>query len=157
MTTLEYFKALQSSQFGRYIGSLDHLIHAGIQLMHITGMLLLLTTIVLLSLRAFGLVLRQVPITEIAHATRHLVWVGLTLLIISGFLMLAPSATNYYANDFFWDKLILLGLALVVHIGIFNKATSSNSSSGFVTQLSAVASLVLWFGVAFAGRFIGFF
>ncbi|MCX7096327.1 MAG: hypothetical protein NTV43_00295 [Methylococcales bacterium] len=157
MTTLEYFKALQSSSFGRYIGNLDHLIHASFQLLHITGMLLLLTTIVLLSLRAFGLALRQVPIAEIAHATRYLVWIGLTFLLISGFLMLAPSATNYYANDFFWDKLVLLGLALLVHVGIFRKATSSNASSALVTQLSAAASLVLWFGVAFAGRFIGFF
>jgi len=157
MSTLELFKALQTSSFGRFIGSLDHLVHAGIQLLHITGMLLLLSSIALLSLRLLGLGLRQTPIAEIAQATSRFIWVGLGLLAFSGLLMLAPSATNYYANDFFWDKLILLALALIVHVSLFRKITRSASTSAITARFGAVVSLALWFGVAFAGRFIGFF
>jgi len=156
MSTLELFRALQASNFGRFIGSLDHLVHAGIQLMHITGLLLLLSSIVLVSLRLLGIGLRTVLLTEIADATNRFIWIGLALLVISGVLMLAPSATNYYENDFFWDKLVLLGLALLVHVTLFRKVTRLEHAPAIAAPL-AVLSLLLWFGVAFAGRFIGFF
>jgi len=156
MSTLELFRALQASNFGRFIGSLDHLIHAGIQLMHITGMLLLLSSIVLVSLRLLGIGLRTVLLTEIADVANRIIWIGLALLAISGVLMLAPSATNYYENDFFWDKLVLLGLALLVHVTLFRKVTRLEHTPASAAPL-AVLSLLLWFGVAFAGRFIGFF
>jgi len=156
MSTLELFRALQASNFGRFIGSLDHLVHAGIQLMHITGLLLLLSSIVLVSLRLLGIGLRTVLLTEIADATNRFIWIGLALLVISGVLMLAPSATNYYENDFFWDKLVLLGLALLVHVALFRKVARLEQTPAIAAPL-AVLSLLLWFGVAFAGRFIGFF
>ncbi|WP_027150783.1 DUF6644 family protein [Methylobacter tundripaludum] len=156
MSTLELFKALQASNFGRFIGSLDHLVHAGIQLMHIIGLLLLLSSIVLVSLRLLGLGLRTVLLTEIADVTNRFIWIGLALLVISGVLMLAPSATNYYENDFFWDKLVLLGLALLVHVTLFRKVIRLEHTPAIAAPL-AVLSLLLWFGVAFAGRFIGFF
>jgi len=157
MTMLELFKALQASHFGRYIGSLDHLVHAGIQLLHITGLILLLSSIALVSLRLLGLGLRQVPLPEITLATNRFIWLGLALLSVSGVLMLAPSATNYYANDFFWDKLVLLGLAFGVHVSLFRKVNQLERRSPITASMTAVVSLVLWFGVAFAGRFIGFF
>lgn len=124
--------------------------------MHITGLLLLLSSITLVSLRLLGLGLRTVLLTEIADATNRFIWIGLALLVISGVLMLAPSATNYYENDFFWDKLVLLGLALLVHVTLFRKVTRLERTSASAAPL-AVLSLLLWFGVAFAGRFIGFF
>ncbi len=157
MSTLDFFKALQASSFGRFVGSLDHMVHAGIQLMHITGMILLLSSVVLISFRIFGFGLRLVTVSAIVHATRNYIWVGLALLIISGVLMLAPSATNYYANDFFWDKLVLLALALVVQLSWFKNIKQLDTHSSFITQFTTLLTVTLWFGVAFAGRFIGFF
>jgi len=147
---------IQSSEFSRFIGNLDHLIHASFQLMHIVGMILVLASIVLVSLRLLNIGIRGSSLPFLTKATARLIWVGLLLLTLSGILMFAPSATNYYSNEFFWAKL-LLALALLIHLTLYRKITQSECPNKLAAQLTSVMSLTVWFGVAFAGRFIGFF
>lgn len=157
MNTQESFKALQSSDFGRYIGSLDHLFCAGLELAHIIGMILLLSSIALISLRLLGVGLRNQTLAQLTQATSRFIWVGLGLLVVSGSLIFIPAATSYYPNDFFWNKLLLLGLALLIHLTLFRKVTRAETPHPLIARLTGVLSLTLWFSVAFAGRFIGFF
>lgn len=157
MSLQNLFKTIQSSDFSRFVGNLDHLIHAAFQLMHIVGMILVLASIVLVSLRLLNTGLSGSPLPLLTKATARLIWVGLVLLTVSGILMFAPSATNYYLNEFFWAKFLLLALALFIHLTLYRKITQSESPNVFAARLTSVVSLAVWFGVAFAGRFIGFF
>lgn len=157
MTTLDLFTAVQASPFSKHIGHLNHLFGATLELAHIAGMLLLLSSVVLVSLRLLGLGLRRTPLPEIARATAKLVWVGLGLLAVSGTLILIPAATSYYPNSFLWYKFILLGLALLVHLTLYRAITRSEYPNRLLAGFTGVFALSLWFGVAFAGRFIGFF
>jgi hypothetical protein len=68
-----------------------------------------------------------------------------------------PAATSYYPNEFFWNKLILLALALTVHVTAYRKIAYTEQVNPLAGRVTAVLSLGLWFSVAFAGRFIGFF
>lgn len=157
MSVLELFKALQSSGFGRFIGSLDHLFCAVLELGHIAGMILLLASVLLTSLNLLGLGLRSVPLTEIQRSTRKLFWTGLILLAVSGLLIFIPAATSYYPNDFFWAKFILLGLALLVYFTLYRRVAARDSNQTWLAKATGGLALSLWLGVAFAGRFIGFF
>jgi hypothetical protein len=157
MSTLEFFNALQASALSKHIGHLNHLFGATLELTHIVGMLLVLSPVVLVSLRLLGVGLNAAPVREIALATSKLIWVGLVLLAVSGTLILIPAATTYYPNTFLWNKLILLAVALTVHVTVFRHVSRSHAPHRWAGKFTALLSLGLWFGVAFMGRFIGFF
>lgn len=157
MSTLDVFKALQTSQLGRAIGGLNHLFCAAIELAHIVGMILLLSSVLLVSLRLLGVGLNHQPLIRLYRATTGFIWTGLALLVISGLLIFIPAATSYYPNAFFWNKFVLLGLALLFHLTAYRKILQTPSPNVLAAKATAVLSLSLWFGVAFAGRFIGFF
>jgi len=157
MSALEFFKTLQSSEFGRYVGGLDHLLCALLELGHIAGMILLLASVLLTSLNLLGLGLNKVPLVQIQHSTRKLFWTGLTLLLVSGLLIFIPAATSYYTNDFFWAKFVLLGVALLVYFTLYRWVAASGSRGTWLAKTTGGLVLSLWLGVAFAGRFIGFF
>ncbi|ATG89814.1 DUF6644 family protein [Methylomonas koyamae] len=157
MSALETFKALQSSEFGRFIGGQNHLFCAGLELAHIVGMILLLASIALVSLRLFGIGLKQQSAAALSKATAGFVRTGLALLVGSGLLIFIPAATSYYPNDFFWYKAVLLALALATHLTAFRWVTRNETPSPLIARTTGAISLSLWLSVAFAGRFIGFF
>ncbi len=157
MSSLELFKALQASAFGRFIGSLDHLFCAALELAHIAGMILLLSSVLLTSLNLLGLGLSNVPLAALQKSSSRLFWVGLGLLVTSGTLIFIPAATSYHHNDFFWAKFVLLSLALLVYLTLYRKVSTSPSPSKWLAKSTGGLVLSLWLGVAFAGRFIGFF
>lgn len=157
MSTLDVFTAIQSSGFAVSVGRLDHLFGAVAQLTHITGLILVLSSVLLVSLRLFGFGITSLSTAQIAQTTSRLVWIGLALLVISGFLIFAPAAVHYYPNDIFWFKLFLLVAAVLIHVTLYRKVTQAEAPGALTARATAVIALTLWFGVAFAGRFVGFF
>lgn len=156
MTTLDIFKTLQASGFGRFIGGLDHLFCAVMELAHIAGMILLLASVLLVSLNLFGLGLAGLTPAQLKRSTGPLFWTGLVLLVGSGLLIFIPAATSYYDNDFFWAKFALLPLALLVYLTLYRKAAATAQPNRLLANSAGGLLLSLWLGVAFAGRFIGF-
>lgn len=156
MSTIEFFKNVQASDFSRYIGGQDHLFGAFYQLIHIVGLIMVLSSITLLSLRVLGTGIRHQSLRELTQATGWLIWAGLGLLAISGLLIFIPAATNYYPNSVFWGKFVLLSAAVLLHTLLFRGVSRTNAEPGIWAKLAASFSLLLWFSVAFAGRFIGF-
>jgi hypothetical protein len=116
-----------------------------------------LSSVLLVSLRLFGFGLTTVSAAQLAATTSRLVWIGLALLVVSGFLIFAPAAVHYYPNDIFWFKLFLLAAALVIHVTLYRKVTQAQTPGALTARATAIIALSLWFGVAFAGRFVGFF
>ena len=84
MSILELFNSIQTSGVARFIGSLNHLYCAFMELVHITGMLMLLSSLLLTSLNLLGLGLKNVPVQILKQSTFRLFWWGLALLVISG-------------------------------------------------------------------------
>lgn len=156
MSTQAIFHSLQNSAFGIGISKLDHLFGALAQLFHITGLLLLLSALLLVNLRLLGVGLRHQSLTQLVKATNPLIFYGLGFLGLSGLFIFLPSADIYYPNPAFWTKLTLLALALIIQFTLYRKVTASETPSRALANTTAVLSLTLWFGVAFAGRAIGF-
>lgn len=156
MSTQAFFNSLQHSALGSQIGKLDPLFGAVAQLLHIVGFLLILTSILVVNLRLLGYGLKQQSASDLVKATSPLIGYGLGLLLLSGLFIILPSANIYYPNPAFWTKLILLALAILIQYTLYRKVTSINSPSRVLANTTAVLSLVLWFGVAYAGRAIGF-
>jgi hypothetical protein len=157
MSTLEVFKAIQSSDFSRYVGAQDHLFGAVFQLIHIVGLILVLSPILLVSFRLIGVgEFRNQSLVQLSQSVSKLIWLGLGLLAFSGFFIFIPAATNYYPNSAFWAKFIFLFLALVVHVTFYRKLTSVENPDVLAARLLAGLVIFLWLSVAFSARFIGF-
>jgi len=156
MSTQEIFNSIQTSALSSSLIKLDHLVGAVAQLGHITGLVLLLSSVVLVSLRLLGVGLVDQPITKLARSTRKFIWIGLALLAISGLFIFIPAANIYYINPFFWYKLELLILALIIQLTLFHSVTRTDTPNPLLAKAVAVVSLFLWFGVGASGRIIGF-
>lgn len=156
MTTEAVFNALQASGLSVYISHLSAYAGAVAQLFHITGFLLILTAVLLVNLRLIGLGLRSQPVPYLAKVVRPLINYGLLLVLVSGLFIFLPSAALYFPNPAFWLKFILLGAALIIQWTLYRAVTRVENPHPALAWLTAILSITLWFGVAFAGRAIGF-
>ncbi len=156
MTTETIFQAIQSSALSLYISHLNASAGAIAQLFHIVGFLLILTAVLLVNLRLIGLGLHRQPIPYLAKVTAPLVTYGLLLVLVSGLFIFLPSAALYFPNPAFWLKFILLAFALTIQWTLYRVTTRLEQPHPALAGITALLSITLWFGVAFAGRAIGF-
>lgn len=156
MSIVDALSAIQNSGFARAITKSDHLVIAGLQLIHVFAFLLLLSSLVLMSLRLLGLVLQRQSIPLVTYGPTRLFWSGLSLAVISGALMFVTGTRHYFYNRAFDAKMLLLLVAVVIQLVLFRKVAEGESPSRVLATATVALSLVFWFGVAIAGRAIGF-
>jgi hypothetical protein len=156
VTTVDALTAIQNSGFARAITKSNHLVIAGLQIIHVFAFLLLLSSLVLMSLRLLGLVLQRQSIPLVTRAPTRLFWWGLSLAVISGGLMFVTGTKHYFYNRAFDAKMLLLLAAVVVQLALFRKVAGSESPSPALARVTVAVSLTFWFGIAIAGRALGF-
>jgi hypothetical protein len=134
-------------------------IFPALETIHLFGLVLLLGTILILSLRLLGLLMPHLPTPDLARALGRYTALGLAIMLPSGVLMFIATAVRCYGNTSFWVKMCFLATALVFHFTYFKKALRAPDSqnSQLRGRLAAFGALFLWFGVGAAGRSIGFF
>jgi hypothetical protein len=156
MTIVDALTAIQMNGFARAITKSNHLVIAVLQIIHVFAFLLLLSSLVLMSLRLLGLVLQRQSIPQVTQGPTRLFWFGLSLAVVSGALMFVTGTKHYYYNRAFDAKMLLLLTAIVIQLALFHRVAVSESPRPALTRASVAFSLVFWFGVAIAGRAIGF-
>lgn len=156
MTTLEVLTALQNSAVAHAVSKSNHMVGAGLQIVHVLGFILLLASLVLVSLRLLGLAFADQTISKIGRDATRLIWLGLALAVISGTLMFVSSPRMYYYNPAFELKMLLLIVAVLVQVLLLRRVTAIDSPTPALARTSVALSLVFWFGVGLAGRIIGF-
>src|SRR5882672_10494910 len=130
-----------------------------IESIHITGLAVLIGTIVIVDFRLLGLVLPKVPVSTLAAELRPFTLTGICIMLTTGPLMLSAAPERGYGNPAFTFKMSFLLLALVTHFTIHRHVTKSDHLSGATLgeKLAACLSLILWTGVVTGGRAIDFF
>src|SRR5262249_4529878 len=79
---------------------------------HLTMIAIFGGLILMTDLRLMGVALKSYSITEVITNLRPWKHVGLTIMLIAGFLLGGSEADKYYPNPYFWTKITLLFLAL---------------------------------------------
>jgi hypothetical protein len=153
---LEALTDIQNSGFARAITKSDHLVIAGLQIVHVFAFLLLLGSLVLMSLRMLGLVLQGQSIPRITRGPTRLFWSGLSVTVLSGALMFVTGTKHYYYNRAFDAKMLLLLTATVIQLALFRRVAVSESPRPALSRVAVALSLAFCFGIAIAGRAIGF-
>ena len=102
--------------------------------------------------------LTKQPVAQLAASAQPWLILGVTMMIVSGVpLFLAESIKCLYSFAF-WVKMSCLLLVLLFTFTVYRHVTRTKSASDrtSVARSAAVISLVLWAGVAWRGRWIGF-
>lgn len=126
---------------------------ASLEIVHYFSMFILVGAMVAVDLRVLGLVGRRQDATQLAALLFPWIWISLALNFVSGFLMFAGSATSYYRNDIFYDKIAVILLAIVANIIVHQKVRkwSQQPAMPASAKLAALISIGLWIGAIIAG------
>lgn len=133
-----------------------------IESVHVLGLTLVFGTIAILDLRLLGLASTNRPFTAIASDVLRWTWLAFAVTTMTGLLMFVTNAGTYYHNAQFRTKMALLVLSGVNMLAFELTARRSvqnwdrSAAVPAAGRTVAAASLALWLGVIFLGRWVGF-
>lgn len=153
-----FFTWCEQTWIGRLI-TVHESFFPALETLHLFGLVLLLGTIAILSLRLLGLLMPGQRISELGAALDRYTTIGFAIMLPSGVLMFIATAIRCYGNTSFWVKMSLLTAALSFHFAYFRRVVHSPQAHNnrWRNKIAGGGALVLWFGVGMAGRSIGFF
>ena len=154
---LPFFQWCDSTAVGQAIRD-SRVLFPIIESVHLLALTVLLGTILVLNLRLLGLGLRRQPLPLVARSLAPLTFWSLIAMLATGSLLFCSEALKCYDSPPFLVKMVALFLAIVFHWTVFRQGVKSSTEPGRVRRIAtAMLSLILWFGVATAGRAIGFY
>jgi hypothetical protein len=128
-----------------------------IEILHLFGLVLLLGGVFVMSLRLLGLIMTDRPVSRVADDLSPWTLVGLATMLATGLSLWASEALRMYDSPPFWFKMSFLLAALVFHFTVYRAVSRRDEVQPVVRGLAGGVGLLLWFGVGFCGRIIGFF
>jgi hypothetical protein len=154
MSILELFKWFNNTWISQAIRDSTYIFPV-VEVFHLFGLTLLLGIVTVVDLRILGVGMRRQSIPQLSAELAP--WgVGAALLtIISGILLFLSEAVKCYSNAAFPYKMWFLLGGIVLYFLTHRAIVNSKMSLGMM-KVIAVLTLILWFGVAIAGRAIAF-
>ena len=133
-----------------------------LETLHVIALVTVLGTILVMDLRMLGLTSNKFAVTATSKDTLPWTWGAFVFAAVTGGLLFVSKASSYVINPYFLWKMVLIALA-GVNMMYFHFITwrtvehwDRDASMPFSVKLAATLSLLLWIGVVFLGRAIGF-
>ena len=154
---LPFFRWSQETWIGLAMRDSNWLFPA-VEGVHIVALTMLLGAILLLDLRLYGVTMRNKPISELARELTPWTLYSLVVILATGAMLFASEAIKVYASGPFRIKMVFLFSAMLFQYSVYRKLTKADEAQASPRwgKLAATVSLVLWFGIGWGGRFIGF-
>jgi hypothetical protein len=127
--------------------------YPALEMVHISGIALLLGNLVLLELRVFGLG-AGLAVKELARLSLGLALVGFGMAAASGLLMFASQAGELLGNRAFTLKMLLL-LAAACNAAWFH-GRGSLDKLDLLARVQMALSTLIWLAVVACGRWIAY-
>ncbi|MDE3170519.1 MAG: hypothetical protein KGL75_10275 [Acidobacteriota bacterium] len=133
-----------------------------IETIHLFGIVVLVGAASVLDLRLMGVAFKDFTVSALADRFLPWIWAGFAVQVVTGFLLFASEATKMYGSGVFRVKMLLIlaaGInALVFHfIGYRSVGTwERDPVAPLSARLAGVLSILLWFGIVGAGRWIAY-
>jgi hypothetical protein len=133
-----------------------------VQTVHILCVAAVLTSVLMIDLRLFGFRWQDQPVSAVTRRFLPFIWWPLPVLLATGAVLIAAEPARSLQNPVFLLKMGLLlaaaGATLACQIPLRHNPAYWELSTGRRrgAQLIAAASLPLWVGIVFAGRWIAY-
>lgn len=153
-------KAIENSGFSTSI-SRSIWIFPAIEMVHMFGIVALVGATAILDMRLMGIFLREEPVSEMVHSTLKWAWIGAATMILTGTVMFASEATKLYTSSPFRLKMFLMVFAainaIVFHTFAYRGVNKWEiGGTPFAAKLAGAFSILLWFAIVAAGRWVAF-
>ena len=114
--------------------------------------------VLIVDLRLLGVGLSRQPVAQLSAGTEPWLLASLALMFTSGTLLFVSESIKCYYNYAFWIKMTSLFLVLLFTFTVRRRVTQTDLASDrpLSGRVAGLISLLLWFGVAWGGRWIGF-
>ena len=158
---LEFCQWLENSQWATAIHQSLWLFPM-IETAHLFGVILLVGATSALDLRLIGLAMKEEPVSRIARRLLPWAWAGLTIQVLTGLCLFSSEATRCWENQAFRIKMVMLVLAglnaLIFHQTVYRRVASWDEArvTPAGAKVAGCCSILLWFGIVAAGRWIAF-
>jgi hypothetical protein len=129
---------------------------ADIQIVHILCLATLFALALNLSLRIAGLGLAEEPLPRLAGRFVPAIWICLSVLALSGALLIIAEPGRTITNSIFYIKMSLLVVAIGFTIWLASVARRAGVTPTRVHVAAAGVYMLLWVGIIFAGRYIAY-
>ena len=130
-----------------------------LQSIHIVAIAMVMSSVLMIDLRVLQ-VTRSQTIADTAKRFQNWIWSGLAILAVTGMALILAEPQRTLPNISFHIKIGLLILAaaatLALQRSLRHDAEAAHGSASQETKLLAIVALLLWCGVAAAGRFIAY-
>jgi hypothetical protein len=133
-----------------------------VQTVHILAIAAVLSSVTMISLRVVGLAGGMLSMSDTSRRFLPWLWVGLVTLAVTGVILIIGEPGRSLMSPVFQAKMAMLVVALAgafyfAHTLRRNVATWETAASGRVrVRAAAVVTILLWFAIAIAGRWIAY-
>jgi len=157
MDLLPYFQWCYNTPIGEGIRNSTWLFPV-IEAFHLLGLGLTAGAVLVVDLRLLGVGLRKQSTAQLWTNTQPWLLGSVTLMFVSGIPLFLSESIKCLYSFAFWVKMTSLLLVLLFTFTVLRRVTQMDPTSDRPQpgRVAALVSLVLWFGVAWGGRWIGF-
>jgi hypothetical protein len=132
-----------------------------IETLHVMALTIVVGSIAMLDLRLLGISSRNSAVSRLSNEVLPWTWTAWTVAAVFGTLMFMAKAGTYAGNLQFRLKFVCMGLAalnmLVFHFGAYREVGRwDEGEPPMSAKMAGALSLLLWAGVVFFGRWVGF-
>ncbi len=133
-----------------------------IETVHLFGVVVLVGSASVLDLRLMGVAFKDYTVSRLAARFLPWIWAGFAVQVITGGLLFASEATKMYGSGVFRVKMLMIAAAginaLVFHFLAYRSVGTweRDPVAPLSVRLAGVISVLLWFGIVGAGRWIAY-
>lgn len=130
--------------------------------LHLIGLAFILGPVLMLDFRLAGMAWRDQPVSKIAKTFVPWSLVGAVIMFSTGIALFSAEAVRCWESGWFRIKLVLLFLAgfNALYFHLKTQSTWGKWDTLAVppaeARMAGIASMILWAGVVFAGRFTAY-
>ena len=133
-----------------------------LQTIHILSVAVLFSSAILVDLRFYRALQRDVPLADVARRFLPTIWPVLLILLITGSLLIIGEPRRSLLNNTFYLKMALLAVAVLLTLAlqwslrVAPEFWERDRRRRIAGQLAATVSILVWCGILFAGRWIAY-
>jgi hypothetical protein len=127
-----------------------------LQTIHILAIAGVLISVALINLRILGVLDRSQPVPVVLDRYLRPVGIGVAILAVTGFLLIAGEPTRAIFRTLFWLKMALIVMAALLTWSHRAAFAVDGAGASVARKGIALLALLLWLGVVVAGRWIAY-
>jgi uncharacterized membrane protein SirB2 len=133
-----------------------------LQVVHILAIAMLFASAVMINMRIVMLAGRSRTMAQTVQRYLPWIWWGLLVLLITGVGLTFSDPIRELTNPFFWSKMILVVVAVLVNLGFQTSVSrhpaqwESTHGQRIAVRIGAAGGIVLWCAIMALGRWIAY-